>query len=209
VADSTVHATLQEPVLLVELDGPGGFPRLTRDVLAQLRDQLAFAAADASIGAIVLTGTESCFAAGADLIEVAALTPLEALRFSALGQNLMRAIERSLKPIVAAIRGHCLGGGFDLAIACHLRVAAHDAIFRHPGATLGIITGWGGTQQLPRIAPPAGRGLIREALLAGGPMSASDAHRAGIVHQITSPANTISTALGIARRLVEAKSSAH
>jgi enoyl-CoA hydratase/carnithine racemase len=207
VADSTVHAALQESVLLVELNGPAGFPRLTRNVLAQLHDQIDLAAADASIGVIVLTGTESCFAAGADLHEVAALTPLDAFRFSALGQNLMRAIERSSKPIVAAIRGHCLGGGFDLALACHLRVAAHDAIFRHPGPTLGIITGWGGTQRLPRIALPAGRGLIREALLAGNFLSATEAHRAEIVHKITSPADTLPTALDIARRLAAAKRS--
>jgi enoyl-CoA hydratase/carnithine racemase len=208
VTDSTVHATLRDSVLLLELHGPGGFPRLTRSVLSQLRDQVDLAAVDASIGAIVFTGTESCFAAGADLNEVAALTTLEALRFSALGQSLMRVIERSSKPIVAAIRGKCLGGGFDLAIACHLRVAAHDAAFRHPGPTLGIITGWGGTQHLQRIAAPAARGLIREALLAGSLLNASDAHRAGIVHKITSPENALPTALDIARRLVANRRSA-
>jgi enoyl-CoA hydratase/carnithine racemase len=209
VADSTVHATLHDHILLVELNGPGGFPRLTRSVLAQLRDQVTRAAADASIGAVVLTGTDSCFAAGADLSEVGELTPLEATRFSALGQNLMRAIERSAKPIVAAIRGHCLGGGFDLAIACHLRVAASNAVFRHPGPTLGIITGWGGTQRLPRIASPSGRGLISEALLSVISLTASEAHRAGIVHRIALPAETLATALALARSLIEKQESAH
>ncbi|MBI1749845.1 MAG: enoyl-CoA hydratase/isomerase family protein [Acidobacteria bacterium] len=149
--DSSVRFELRGSVLLISLESPDQFPRLTHSVLSQLLDRFKSLAADTSVRAALITGTTQSFAAGADLEEVSALTPVEALRFSALGQSLMRAIESCPKPIVAAIRGYCLGGGFDLAMACHLRVAGEDARFGHPGGSLGIITGWGGTARLPRL----------------------------------------------------------
>lgn len=100
---------------------------------------------------LILTGNEKYFSAGADIREVAALTAASALDFAALGQALMDAVASHPAPTIAAIRGFCMGGGLDLALACSHRIAAPHSIFGHRGASLGIITGWGGTQRLPEL----------------------------------------------------------
>jgi enoyl-CoA hydratase/carnithine racemase len=153
--------------------------------------------ARAGLRGVVLTGTDAAFAAGADLEEVSALTALEAVRFSALGQGLMRKIECSRLPVVAAIRGYCLGGGFDLAMACHLRVAATDAVFGHPGGSLGLVTGWGGTARLPRLV---GHARALELLTTGQTIPADEAYAARLVNRLTSPDQTIAAAKELLRR---------
>ena len=204
--DATVFATAdvvrtsrRDDLLLIELRDPGGYPRLTRAVLEELHRHFDQLERIAGVRAIVLTGTGKSFAAGADLAEVGALNAAEALRFSALGQSLMRKIEQSAKPVLAAIRGYCLGGGFDLALACHLRVAARDAVFGHPGATLGIITGWGGTARLPRVLGPGGRAQAMEMLVSGRTITASEAYAWGLVSRVVEPEELLATAMEIAR----------
>jgi len=100
---------------------------------------------------LIIAGNRQFFSVGADLKEIAALTGPEAYEFSALGQSLMNAIASHPAPILAAVEGHCMGGGLDLALACHRRIAAPHAVFGHRGAALGLMTGWGGTQRLPRL----------------------------------------------------------
>ena len=99
---------------------------------------------------LILAGNPHFFSAGADLAEIAALTGPAALEFSKLGQRLMNAVAVYPAPTYAAIEGYCMGGGLDLALACRHRIASPRAIFGHRGAALGLITGWGGTQRLPR-----------------------------------------------------------
>ncbi len=190
-----VRASHCDNVLLIELAEASGFPRLTRAVLRRLHHLLE----DEPARGIVIAGTEKCFAAGAELAEVAALTPLEALQFSALGQGLMRRIETHRKPVVAAIRGYCLGGGFDLALACHLRVATADAVFGHPGAGLGILTGWGGTQRLPGALRSGCRAQALEMLVAGQTIAAGEAFAAGLLNRLVEPEQLLPTALALAR----------
>jgi enoyl-CoA hydratase len=192
---SSLRIERRESTLLLQLESPDDFPRLTRSVLGELAAAVQHAARNASVAALVLTGTTKCFAAGADLEEVAALSPLEALRFSALGQSVMRAIENASKPVLAAIHGHCLGGGFDLAMACHLRIAASDARFAHPGGTLGIMTGWGGTQRLPQLI---GRARAAELLSTGRAISAQEALAWGLVSRVTPPEETLAVTLLLA-----------
>jgi enoyl-CoA hydratase len=194
---SSLRIEPRASVLILRLDSPDDFPRLTRAVLGALAAALQGAILDASVSALVITGTEKCFAAGADLEEVAALTPLEALRFSALGQSLTRRVENSAKPVIAAIRGYCLGGGFDLAMACHLRVAASDARFAHPGGSLGILTGWGGTQRLPRLV---GRARAMELLASDRSISAQEALAWKLVNRVTPPEETMAAALLLAQQ---------
>jgi enoyl-CoA hydratase len=186
-----------DAAFLIELDDPSGVPRLTRRVLEELRRQVGAAARAPGVRGIVLTGTDRAFAAGADLAEVAALTPVEALAFSALGQGVMSAIERSPRPVVAAIRGWCLGGGFDLAMACHLRVAAGDATFAHPGGSLGLLTGWGGTARLPRLV---GRAAAVELLASGRTLNAGEARALRLVQRVVPPTHALTTALELAAR---------
>ena len=192
---TSVVARRKDTILVIQLDDPSGCPRLERKVLAQLSEQFEAAASSADVRGVVITGTESAFAAGADLSEVAGLSAVDALSFSALGQALMRRVESLHKPVVAAIRGWCLGGGFDLAMACHLRVAATDAIFGHPGGSLGLMTGWGGTARLPRIV---GRARAAEMLITGETISAAQAYAWGLVNRLVAPPDALSTAIVLA-----------
>lgn len=100
---------------------------------------------------LIITGNHRFFSAGADLNEIAALSSPDAYEFAKMGQELMNAIESFPAPVCAAICGYCMGGGLDLALACNLRIAHPGALFGHRGASLGLITGWGGTQRLPRL----------------------------------------------------------
>jgi enoyl-CoA hydratase/carnithine racemase len=100
---------------------------------------------------VIVTGNQKFFSAGADLEEIGCLTSVAALDFARSGQQLMHAIRVFPAPVYAAISGYCMGGGLDLALACHRRIAATNAVFGHRGAALGLITGWGGTQRLPQL----------------------------------------------------------
>ena len=132
----------------------------------------------------MITGSERAFATGAEITEIAKLTAAKAREFSRHGQMVMSAVANSEKPIVAAIRGYCIGGGLDLALACHSRIASRDAVFAHPGGSLGIITGWGGTQRLPRLI---GRSIALEILTTGRRFSAEEALAVGLIREIVSP----------------------
>jgi len=126
---------------------------------------------------LVISGVPN-FSAGADLNEIAQLCGPEALVFAHAGQKLMNLIERYPAPVFAAISGYCMGGGLDLALACHRRIAAPNAIFGHRGAALGLITGWGGTQRLPRLI---GKARALEMFVAAGKIHAREALRIGLV----------------------------
>jgi enoyl-CoA hydratase len=182
--ETSIAASIHTGVLLLQLTAADNFPRLKQSALKQLRYQFAGFISSPDLTAAVITGTEKCFAAGAELMEVSALTAVEALRFAALGQSVMRMIENCPKPIVAAIRGYCMGGGFDLALACHARIATPDAIFAHRGAALGIITGWGGTQRLPRILGPKGRTIAMELMTTGRTVDPNEAQALRLISRI-------------------------
>lgn len=197
----TLRATRNEKILLFTLENPAGIPRLERSNLLALLAELRRASSDSSIAGIVITGTDKAFAAGADINELAALTPLAAHDFSLLGQQLMSQVERSPKPIIAAIRGYCFGGGLDLALACHLRIASEDASFAHPGASLGILTGWGGTQRLPRTLLPGARSRALELFSTGRIISAPEAHRLGLVSRLAHHHEVVSRAAALAANI--------
>ncbi len=129
----------------------------------------------------MITGSETTFSVGADLQEIASLNGPAAYEFSKMGQRLMRAIEGFPAPVYAAVSGYCMGGGIDLALACHHRIASPYAVFGHRGAALGLITGWGGTQRLPRLV---GKGTALAAFLAAEKINAERALRMGLVERI-------------------------
>lgn len=130
---------------------------------------------------LIIAGNRQFFSVGADLNEIAALTGAEAYEFSAMGQALMNAIASYPAPVIAAIEGHCMGGGLDLALACHRRIATPQAVFGHRGAALGLMTGWGGTQRLPRLI---GKGRALELFVAAEKVSALRALEIGLVDAI-------------------------
>jgi enoyl-CoA hydratase len=132
-------------------------------------------------GAIVTGAGTKAFVAGADIAELAELSPEAARARSELGQAVFDRFEQSGKPIIAAVNGFALGGGLELAMACHIRIAAEGAKFGQPEVKLGLCPGYGGTVRLPRLV---GRGRAIELLLGGGMIDAAEAHRIGLVNQV-------------------------
>ena len=129
----------------------------------------------------VITGNAKTFSVGADLSEIAALTGPAALWFSRMGQELMQLIDEFPSRVYAAISGYCMGGSLDLALACDVRICAANAVFGHRGAALGLITGWGGTQRLPRVV---GRGRALQMFVAAEKLGAAEALDARLVSEI-------------------------
>jgi len=177
----------QEDILLFTLESDDGFPRLERKILSEIQARITNMAENRELAGAVITGTERAFATGAEITELAELAPSQAFEFARYGQSVMQTIAGSPKPVIAAIRGYCMGGGLDLALACHARIASPDSVFAHPGGSLGIITGWGGTQRLPRLI---GRARALEIFVTGLRLSANEAHEWGLVTRIT-PANAV------------------
>jgi len=130
---------------------------------------------------LVIAGNAHFFSAGADLNEIAALTGPEAFCFAQMGQRLMNAVANFPSPAIAAVYGYCMGGGLDLALACHRRIAGPHALFGHRGAALGLITGWGGTQRLPRLI---GKARALQMFLAAEKLHATRALQIGLVDAI-------------------------
>jgi enoyl-CoA hydratase len=178
---SRLSAAHHDGILLLTLESDDGFPRLEGRILAEIEAQVAKLAGTHELAGAVITGTERAFAVGAEISELANLTPASAVEFARRGQSVMRAIANSPTPIIAATRGYCMGGGLDLALACHARIASRDAVFAHPGGSLGIITGWGGTQRLPRLI---GRSRAIEMLVTGRRLDATEALDFGLIQQI-------------------------
>lgn len=129
---------------------------------------------------IVFTGSEDVFASGADLREIAAVTPCGAAEFALRGQSLFAKIA-ALPLTAAAINGFCFGGALDLALSCRFRIASPNAVFSHPGANLGIMTGWGGTQRLPRLI---GQANALEMFFSAKRVLADEAMQIGLVDEI-------------------------
>ncbi len=168
-----------------------GYPRITRKLLAELWELLEAIRRVSLFRGVVIAANADSFATGAELEEVAALEGIAARQFAAEGQAPFKRIERFPLPVVAAIRGYCLGGGLDLALACHARVATYDSSFGHPGPALGFMTGWGGTQRLPRLL---GRAAALPILLTGERIPATQALTLGLVDELVSSQDLLGAA---------------
>jgi enoyl-CoA hydratase len=181
VPGTNPHLKLEkvDGVCVLRLLSSDSMNRLTRSCVLQLtevEDELA-----REPQPLVITGNEKFFSAGADLAEIAALTAPTAYEFSRMGQKLMNAIARFPAPVYAAVSGYCMGGGLDLILACHRRIAAPNAVFGHRGASLGLITGWGGTQRLPRLI---GKAHALKLFVAAEKIHANEALMIGLVNAI-------------------------
>lgn len=183
----------------IVLNRPDKLNALNKATLEALHVAFDAAAADAAVRAIVLRGAgEKAFVAGADIGELAALSPVEALAFSRLGQQLMLKIEHLGKPVIALLQGFALGGGFELAMACHLRIAGEKAKIGQPEIKLGLLPGFGGTQRLLRLA---GRSAALELCLVGEPIDAQRAHAIGLVTRVVAQDQLEAETLALAERL--------
>jgi enoyl-CoA hydratase/carnithine racemase len=144
--------------------------------------ELSSEAESGKLKRLIISGNDKFFSAGADLNEISQLTAAQAFEFSRQGQALMQAIDEFPVPATAAIRGYCMGGGMDLALACDYRIAAQNAVFGHRGASLGVMTGWGGTQRLPRLI---GKARALQMFLLAEMVKDDEALRIGLVDAIS------------------------
>jgi enoyl-CoA hydratase/carnithine racemase len=179
MSGSFFHLGEQDGAWILRLQSADRTNRLTRECVVALKKIVEKLTADAR--PLVITGNAKFFSAGADLEEIAALYASAAYEFSKMGQELMRVVEQFPAPVYASISGYCMGGGLDLALACHRRIASPHALFGHRGAALGLITGWGGTQRLPRLI---GKGIALEIFVAAEKINAHRALAVGLVEAV-------------------------
>ena len=188
------YVTLNRPRIL-NAQSPEMF-----DELAQVFGEIK---RDPEVGVVILTGAgDRAFCAGADinfLKQLAQTTPMAAKAFVEKNRLAFGAIEHLGKPVIAAVNGFALGGGCELAMACHIRIAAENARFGQPEINLGLFPGAGGTQRLPRLV---GKGLAIEMMLTGEPISAQEAHRVGLVNSVVPAAELIPTAEKLAQQIL-------
>ncbi len=185
---ATEHFILEsrEECSIIHLISADRMNRLTLarlQALTVLMEELTdIATTEADRRPLIMASNDEYFSVGADLNEISALSSTEAVEFARCGQSLMSLIDEFPVSVYAAIAGYCMGGGLDLALACDFRVCAANAIFGHRGATLGLITGWGGTQ---RLAGLLGRGRALQMFAAAEKFGASQALDVGLVNEIT------------------------
>jgi enoyl-CoA hydratase len=193
-----VQLTRDGAVATVTIHRPDKLNALNAATLDELEAAFQEIASADALQAVISTGSgEKAFVAGADIGELAQQTPLSGKDMSRRGQELLRAIELFAKPVVAAVNGYALGGGCELALACHVRIASENAQFGLPEVGLGVIPGYGGTQRLARLV---GRGRAIELVLTGQRIDAAEAHRIGLVNRVV-PQGAL---LAETRKLVDA-----
>ena len=189
--DGIAYVTLNRPKVLNALNGP---------TIAELTAAFEDVQSDDSIkGAIITGGGDKAFIAGADISEIATVSPSDAVQMTRNGQTLMSLIEGLGKPVIAAVNGLALGGGCETAMACTIRIASEHAKFGQPEVKLGVIPGFGGTQRLPRLI---GKGRALQLILSGGMIDANEAYRVGLVNEVVPAADLISRAEAILHQML-------
>lgn len=189
-----VAVEIRDQLAIVRFNRPAERNPLSISTLEELDQSVSALNARNDIKAIIFSGAGDVFASGANIRELRALTPETAREFALRGQRLMQKIADSPHRTIAAINGYCMGGGLDLALACDLRCASRMASFAHPGARLGITTGWGGTQRLPRLI---GAARALEIFATARRVTSDEALKIGLVHQIGDPVLDCARALAL------------
>jgi enoyl-CoA hydratase len=202
MADSPLLISDHGAVRRITIHRPDKLNALNAATLDALHAAFDAAAVDAGVRVVVLTGSgPKAFVAGADIAEMAALTPVQGRDFSLLGQRMMRGVEKMPKPVIAMVNGFALGGGLELAMCCHLRIAADTAKVGQPEINLGLIPGFGGSQRLLRLA---GRAATLELCLLGAPIDATRALQLGIVNRVVPASELEAETMKLAEQLAGA-----
>ncbi len=190
----------RETIAVVRLGRPEKLNALTREMLSELGETFARVGREpGALRAVILTGAgERAFSAGTDIAELAAMGAEEGRGIAERGQQVCDLIERCPVPVIAAVNGLAAGGGCELALACHLRVASTNARFSLPELKLGVMPGYGGTQRLARAT---GSGRALEMMLTGGELSAEEALRVGLVNRVVAPAELFAEAEALAQKI--------
>jgi enoyl-CoA hydratase len=194
---STLLYTVKDRIATVTINRPDKLNALNATAKAELRELFAMLRTEPSVDVVIITGSgEKAFVAGTDIQELTELNGESGAEFSREGQEVFDMIEDLGKPVIAAVNGYALGGGCELALACHIRIASEKARFGQPEVTLGIIPGYGGTQRLARVI---GRGRAMEMILTGAQVDAAEALRIGLVNKVVPPADLMPRAMAMAQ----------
>jgi enoyl-CoA hydratase len=194
-----IRFEVRPPIAVVTLDRPKVLNALNRQSMTELEQVFLDIQKNPEVRAVLLTGAgEKSFVAGADIGELASLSPLEGEQLAGRGQRIFHLIENCGKPVIACINGFALGGGCELALACTLRIASSTARLGQPEVKIGIIPGYGGTQRLPRLI---GKGAALKMILTGEAISAAEALRLGLVDEVVEPDQLLSRAEQIAQTI--------
>jgi enoyl-CoA hydratase len=178
----TLLTELEQGILTATVNRPDKLNALNRSVFDDLNAMMDQVDTDPAIRGVILTGYgPKAFVAGADISEFNQLSKEEAMALAKRGQDCFFRLERSRKPIIAAVNGFALGGGCELAMSCHIRLASENARFGQPEVNLGLIPGYGGTQRLTQLI---GKGRAMELMMSGNMLNAADAHRVGLVNHV-------------------------
>ncbi len=196
MSDYFVEQEFVGPIAILRFCRPAQRNPLSRPTLNRLSELLT-KFSETSPPVVILTGTDDAFLSGADINELRHLDPGRATEFSKYGQVLTNTLANINAITIAAINGFCMGGGLDFALACKIRIASQTAVFAHPGARLGIITGWGGTQRLPRLI---GRARAIELFTTGRRIDAEEALKIGLVTQVMDP--VLEAGIDLANRII-------
>jgi enoyl-CoA hydratase len=194
-----VKTEARDGIFYITIDRPRVLNALNAQTVEEIGRAFDEARRDDSVHCVIVTGGgEKAFVAGADINELARMTPLSGKDVSSKGQDVFSAIERFPKPVIAAINGFALGGGCELALACHIRIASEKAQIGLPEVTLGIIPGYGGTQRMARLL---GKGKALELICTGDRVNAADAERIGLVNKVVPADQLMSAAEEMARKI--------
>jgi len=197
---SYIKTDINGSTLVMQITRPEALNALNQGVMDELRERLQEARDNTAVAGIIITGDgEKAFVAGADIKELAGLSGPEAKKLAQKGQDLFKSIEHSSKPVIAVVNGFALGGGCELAMACHIRIATENARFGQPEVNLGIIPGYGGTQRLPQLV---GRAKALELILTADIIPAAEALRIGLAnHVVATKQEALDLALGMIKKI--------
>jgi enoyl-CoA hydratase len=199
MAYETLTLAVAERIATITVNRPDKLNALNDRVIEELGEAIRAVGENAEVGGVILTGAGRAFVAGADIAQLEQHGAMATKALAQRGQEVFRRFETSPKPTIAAVNGFALGGGCELAMACHIRIASDAAKFGQPEVKLGLIPGYGGTQRLPRLV---GKGRALQLLLTGEMIDAAEALRIGLVNRVVPAADLISTATGMLQAIL-------
>ena len=194
-----LSVSVQDRIATLTVNRPDKLNALNAKLIGELGAAIDELQERDDVAGIILTGAGRAFVAGADIAELTGISALQGKRLARRGQEIFRRFETSPKPTVAAVNGFALGGGCELAMACHVRIASDAAKFGQPEVKLGVIPGYGGTQRLPRLV---GRGRALQLLLTGEMIDAQEAFRIGLVNRVVAPDQLIPAATAMIQQML-------
>jgi len=195
----TVTLAADDGIATLTVNRPDKLNALNAATITELGVAIDEVRSRADIRGLIVTGAGRAFIAGADISELAAETPVSARELALKGQGIFSLFESSSKPVIAAVNGFALGGGCELALACHIRIASEQAKFGQPEVKLGLCPGYGGTQRLTRLV---GRGRALQLLMTGETIDAAEAYRIGLVNRVVAADALINTATEMLRQIL-------